>query len=93
MDKGGLLVFVVVCEGSSAVGEVQYIEGSRDEDEDGDMERCGDVELLCGSGEMVLDLVEEARLLFLFDVRLLVEIRRLVEVRLLAFAAVSEASI
>jgi hypothetical protein len=47
------------------LGKVQYIEGSRDEDEDGDMERCGDVELLCGSGEMVLDLVEEASLLFL----------------------------
>jgi hypothetical protein len=40
------------------LGNVQDIKGPRDVDEDRHMERRGDAELLCGSGEMLLDLVE-----------------------------------
>lgn len=39
---------------------MQDIDGFRGED-DGEMERRGDAELVCESGEIVLDLVEEVR--------------------------------
>lgn len=45
--------------------KVQDIERPGDEAEDGgDIGRCGEAELRCGLGEMVSELVEEARLDF-----------------------------